>query len=469
MKILNITFFFIYFLPTAFLLSAENFSNSNFQYVNYQNHSTFNLDQYANKILFANLFIKAATDKKIYYLGEPVIVDYYLYVNDKIILTEIIEQKAPTFENALSEEVDIGKLKYEYETVGQEIFRKALLRKFVIFPTLSGDYVIPVLSLKINASLEFSPDYPTDEKFFTKTNTYTSEPLSIKINEIQSPSPNFSGAVGNFSLKSFCSADTLSLGESFEYVLEIIGSGNFYLIKTPKLSLPAGFLQTSEPQIIDSLNIDISIYGKRKYIYKIKSVNSGLQQIPEQIFSFFEPTTRQFITLKTEPENLFVIDDASTEFAEKSIDTNSVFQYFSYAAVAVILITIIIYLFKKIIPQNNTQPHSQKKQNSSQKTDFEFKEFSFQDKNEMLDYIYKSIIEILVVKINLPKEQISTEKIISQMQLFKFNSNQINIVVEFLNWLKELRFFKKDEPIDINLLKNKTFEVISIINNKANF
>ncbi len=463
-----ITLILLSFLPTALLLSAENFFNSNSHYASFQNRSNFNLDQYANKVLFSNLFIKAITDKNEYFLGEPIVVDYLLYVNDKIILTEIIEQKTPVFENALSEEVDIGKLKYEYETIGQDLFRKALLRKFVISPTEAGTYTIPVFSLKINALLEFSPDYPTDEKYFTKTNTYSSQPLSINIVEIQ-PIQNFSGAVGNFSLKNIINVDSLQLGESFEYTLELSGTGNFYLIKAPKLALPAGLIQTNEPQIIDSLKIDSSISGKRIFIYNIKSLKSGLLQIPEQVFTFFEPTTRQFFTLKTQAHNLFVLGSASVEIEQKSFDTNIVFQYFSYAAIAVILIFLIIYIAKRITSGDFSKHQVPREDASQSKADFDFQEFQFQDKNELLDYIYKSIVELLVRKINLPKNQISTEKIVSQMKLFNYSQYEIDKVVEFLNLLKELRFFKKEENIDVNFLKNKTFEFISIIDKKSNF
>ncbi|HOK14763.1 MAG TPA: BatD family protein [Candidatus Kapabacteria bacterium] len=452
-------YFFLFLLPIASMLSADClFAHQS------SGQRSISIDEYANKIFFSNIFIKAKNYKKEFYVGEPIVVEYELYVNDKIILTEVLDEKAPEFNDALVEEEDIGTLRYTYETIRGEVFRKALIRKYVVISTKEGIFDIPELSLKINASLEYSPEFPTDERYYSRINTYSSEKIQVNVKPILEADETYIGAVGNFSINSLIGRDTVSVGRNFEFVIEIIGSGNLYLINAPKLKLP-NFLQiVGEPNVVDSIKIKNGIFGKRTFVYAIKALKEGNFVVPEQLVSYFDPQKKKFVSLKTQPHNIEAIDTDEIEQSHGIESRQSDYLSWILVVLGLLALLALIYLLRKINSGSegnlsekeiNTQP----KQNITD----EIRNFSNSSREIVLDFLFKSIMEALVNKLHLKKDELSVEKIRGKMIEKKFDNNIIDKVVNYLNELKRLRFYKIDEQIDIEVLKERGIEIIEKI------
>jgi len=452
-------YFIILFLPIASMLSADYlFARQS------GGQRNLSIDEYANRIFFSNIFIKAKTNKKECYVGEPFVVEYELYVNDKIILTEVLDEKTPEFNDALVEEEDIGALRYTYESIRGEVFRKALIRKYVVIPTKEGAFEIPTISLKINASLEYSPEFPTDEKYYSRIKTYTSEKIQINAKPILEKDENFIGAVGNFQVKSMTLKDTVIVKKNFEYIIEIVGNGNLYLINAPKLKLPDYLQIVGEANVIDSIKIKNGINGKRTFIYTLISQKEGNNIIPEQVLSYFAPEKGKFIFLKTKQHSIEAIGVDEIIQAKNFVGEKK--DYISWILVALGLLSLstLIILLRKINSGGNTRSFNQELNTQTKKgIADEIRNFSSSNREIVLDFLFRSITETLLIHLKLKKEELSVEKIRRKMIDKKFDQEFIEKVIDYLNELKRLRFYKIDEELDIENLKEIGIEIIERI------
>jgi len=426
------------------------------------------IDDYANRIFSSNIFIKSKTNKKECYVGEPFTVEFELYVNDKIILTEVLNEKTPEFNNALVEEEEIGTLRYTYESIRGEVFRKALIRKYVVISVKEGVLEIPELSLKINASLEYSPEFPTDERYYSKINTYSSEKIQINVKPILEADETYIGAVGNFQLSSMIEKDTVFVNRNFEFVIEIIGSGNLYLINAPKLKLPNYLQIVGEPSVIDSIKIKNGIFGKRTFIYTLKALREGNIVIPEQVLSYFDPQKKKFISLSTPPHSIKTVSIKKIEQTANNESKDK--DYLSWFLIFLGLLSFgtLIYLLRKININSNKSAFNQEiniKDNRKKIID-EIRYFSNFNRELLLDFLFKTIMEVLVLQLKLKNDELSVDKIREKMKNKKFDIEFTEQVIHYLNELKRLRFYKIDEQLDIEELKERGIEIIEIINNK---
>lgn len=452
-------YFFILFLPIASMLSADYlFARQS------GGQRNLSIDEYANRIFFSNIFIKAKASIKECYVGEPFVVEYELYVNNKIILTEVLDEKTPEFNDALVEEEDIGALRYTYESIRGEVFRKALIRKYVVIPTKEGLFEIPTISLKINASLEYSPEFPTDEKYYSRINTYTSEKIQINAKPISEKDENFIGAVGNFQVKSMTLKDTVIVNKNFEYIIEIVGTGNLYLINAPKLKLPDYLQIAGEANVIDSIKIKNGINGKRTFIYILKSLKEGKNLIPEQLLKYFDPKKRKLVSLKTQPHILEAFNIEEIKQINSTDNENNGYLSWIFAILGLLSLSTLIFLLRKMNVSGNTESFNQELNTQTKKgIADEIRNFSSSNRELVLDFLFRSITETLLIHLKLKKEELSVEKIRRKMIDKKFDKDFIEKVINYLNELKRLRFYKIDEELDIEYLKEIGIEIIERI------
>ncbi len=108
----------------------------------------------------------------------------------------------------------------------------------------------------------------------------------------------FKGAVGDFSLNSTTDKLDTKTNEPVTLKLNISGTGNIKLLKSPEVNLPSGF-EKYEPKTSEQVNRGAKISGKKNIEYLLIPRTPGKKEVPPVEFSYFDPAKKSYVTLKT--------------------------------------------------------------------------------------------------------------------------------------------------------------------------
>jgi hypothetical protein len=258
------------------------------------------------------LFIRAVSDKTNVYQGEQLAVTYKLYTNIDIVDNAL--DKLPDFNGFWSQEVKINTQNVEWTT---EIFNGArynvaVLKKVILLPERFGKLALDPLGMTFIVRQQVPSNDPM-EQFFggaVKDVKYKIKSLPISISVKQLPEAGkpegFQGAVGNFSIASSIDKTALKANEALNYKLKVSGTGNFKLLKTPELTV-ASDIEKYDPKIADQLTETvIGVSGSREYTYLLIPRHDGVYKLAPLKFSYFNPVSRKYVVLNTEPYELKV-------------------------------------------------------------------------------------------------------------------------------------------------------------------
>ena len=270
---------------------------------------------YTQQELAKNVFILAEANKSRVFLGDQITVTYKLYTKLNIASPQIT--KLPSYEGFWAEELGpLQNINFEIGMYKGERYRVAVIKQVALFPSKTGtlsvtpfELNIPVIVKKKKTGNDIFDQFFNDS-FFGRTETvnYQARSNTIKVEAeslpINAPA-SFAGAVGNFTLKADLDKSNVVTNESITLRLTISGSGNIKLLKVPEPKLPAG-LDKYEPKTIDNVNRGSVISGQKIVDYLIVPRSTGEKEISPVEFTYFNPSTRKYVTLKTQPFKISV-------------------------------------------------------------------------------------------------------------------------------------------------------------------
>ena len=189
------------------------------------------------------------------------------------------------------------------ETIKQEMvsgkqYFSEEVAKYVIFPEKEGQITID----------PFSVDILVSGIYGTEAYEIRSNPVVINAKAIpeEGRPKNFTGAVGDFKLKTDLNKSEIKANESANLKVEISGTGNFNKLIVPEVKAPES-IETYDPKRYNNYKTyDKGMQG---------SIASEIVMVPEQEgsytispveFSYFDPKKEKFITLKTDEVKLAV-------------------------------------------------------------------------------------------------------------------------------------------------------------------
>ncbi|MCX7798042.1 MAG: BatD family protein [Melioribacter sp.] len=267
--------------------------------------------------LAKNVFIVAEANKSRVYLGEQVTVTYKLYTKLNIASPQIT--KLPQYQGFWAEEIDPSQtISFDIGMYRGERYRVAVIKRVALFPTKTGvlnvtpfELNIPVIIKRKRTTNDIFDEFFGDSFFgTTETIDYLAKSNTLKIEVEPLPSSNvpssFNGAVGNFSFKIEVDKSNVKTNESITLRMTLTGSGNIKLLKFPEVQLPAGF-EKYEPKYYENINKGTTISGQKIAEYLIVPRTPGEKEIPPVEFSYFNPSARKYVTVKTSPIKINVI------------------------------------------------------------------------------------------------------------------------------------------------------------------
>lgn len=256
----------------------------------------------AEDIADENLHLVAEISKISPYLNEAVSVVYKLYVSPTINVSNYRPLDNPTYNNFWSQDIPVTKLNAQNGTYEGKPYRYVILKKVVLYPQKTGALIIEPLSLDVTV------DVPTNKRDFfggrifsqtSKTVSAGRRTVNVKPLPAAGKPADFGGAVGEFDFTVTASKTSLNASESLQAIVEVRGKGNLKLFQLPEPNLPNA-LEVYEPEFQENVRTTISgTQGKVSNNYTIVPAYRGKYPIPSLSFSYFDPKTASYKTVKS--------------------------------------------------------------------------------------------------------------------------------------------------------------------------
>jgi hypothetical protein len=243
---------------------------------------------------FRSVFLESEISRSSLYPGEPLIVSHYLYA--KTNLADVQLTGPPSYENVWVENIQ-SPMRLDFSrTVRNGIsYQRALIKKDILFPLGEKNVVINPFSLQVVVRGDMF-------SFFGDRKTISTDAKTIKVKPFPSTCPpGFIDAVGSFTIKAGIDTSDIKVDAPFSLKITIKGEGNLNLLSPPK------FPETRKLTFYDpesNVNTNISgnsMKGERIFTYLITPKVSGIIQIPEIKWAYFDIQKKIFVSKKIGP------------------------------------------------------------------------------------------------------------------------------------------------------------------------
>ena len=275
-----------------------------------------------------DLFIETSADKKKAYVNEQITLTFRFYQGVRLFHNP--EYFPPSLTGFWAE--DLPPRKQYYKVVnGRQYFVQEL--KTALFPTASGKHTIGKAELKctiedLDRFLSKDPFRMLDRDLMSlfrqgKPQVLRSKPIQIEVlplPEMGKPE-NFGGTVGNFKLKVSVDKKEVEVGEPITLRMKISGAGNVKSVGKPTLPELKDFRIYDSGSSENISKKNYLVQGVKTYEMVLIPKKAGKYNLPPLEFPFFEPKTKSYKTLRSEPILITALPGAQaspTEMAQLS-------------------------------------------------------------------------------------------------------------------------------------------------------
>lgn len=273
----------------------------------------------------ADIFLRAEPSKTTAHVGEQVVIDYILYYLPESQPRNpfvIGAWEAPGF---WREDLELRTPLVSHPVrVGNRVFQAVTLRRASFFPTRSGDLYVD--SLKISVDILVPRTGDAAGRFFNPFGTrYTrvnvaSDLVNLTVLPLpDNPPDSFKGSTGRFSLSSVADQTTVNTGEPIRVTLTFNGDGNPATLEPP--DWPENPLIELFPprREVEVPRLATEVSATHTYTYTFVPHADSVTEIPALAWSYFDPETDRYRTLRTEPIPLIVTGEPTRESAIEAL------------------------------------------------------------------------------------------------------------------------------------------------------
>lgn len=261
-----------------------------------------------------DIMVRQSLNKSNVYEGEAVVLTTKIYT--RVNLDRLSAAVPPALSEFVSQELFEGQLMFDREAVEGVVYNSAISSQMVLLPQKTGkikidpmEYEFVVKQRVRGSGGGFFGGFFDDVQLVrqrVKSNT-----LTINVKPLPAGKPaGFSGGVGDFTFKAIVSPTELEVDNSLQLRATVSGEGNLKLLSLPKPTFHPDF-DSFDPNESQKLsNTFGGTKGSRTAEYLVIPRVAGEFEIPEMTFSFFNPKTEKYVTLRQGP---FTINVAKGE------------------------------------------------------------------------------------------------------------------------------------------------------------
>ena len=271
-----------------------------------------------------DVFVRIILSKSSAYEQEAIGCTIKLYT--KYSISSFMPTKQPAFDGFLIQEVDVQPSLNEVESYNGQNYMTAVLKKCIIFPQKSGkltinsgNYDISVIQYdNVNMGM-FQVRQPKETKIKVSSNTG-----SIDIKPLPQPQPDgFTGAVGDLKIDSRLVGNSFRTNDPATLIYTISGTGNIKYVKEPVIDFPTEFEQYTPKSDIDASVRGNDVTGTMTVEYTFVPQSVGDFTIGSDKFVYFNPQTRDYVTLTTPSYPIKVAKGVSSPVSTEQKDVSN--------------------------------------------------------------------------------------------------------------------------------------------------
>jgi hypothetical protein len=121
---------------------------------------------------------------------------------------------------------------------------------------------------------------------------------------------DFSGAVGSFKIASELSTDTAAAGDPLTLRMHVTGAGNFDRVDSPMLDRLDAWKTYPPKSSFKSLD-PVGYKGEKNFEQPLIAARPGEQTLPPVTFSYFDPSTRRYESVRSTPLRVTITPSAA--------------------------------------------------------------------------------------------------------------------------------------------------------------
>lgn len=259
-----------------------------------------------------NLFVKVDVSRRNLYIGESLLATIKVY--SKVDLTNLGRTKFPSFDGFLAEEIATPqRIELSRETYDGQIYNVGVIRKMLLFPQHTGDITISPFELECivrqriaGGGRSFFDDFFGNYKDVRVMRRST--PVTIHVKELPADKKplGFTGTVGNVTMSTSLSADTVNANDALTYKVTFRGNGNLKLLHAPAVNFPLDFETYDPKESKDIRTTENGMSGTVTFEYLLIPRYSGDYKIPSFRFSYFDPQSATYKSIASLEYNVHV-------------------------------------------------------------------------------------------------------------------------------------------------------------------
>lgn len=259
-----------------------------------------------------NIFMKTIVSKTKVKEQECILLQYKIYWAGLDLAQFTNNTKIPEFKGFLKQDLEQGEIQTNMEHLNGRNYTTAVIYQTLLYPQKAGDIQIEPASFEAVLRVQNRAQVRSifDDFFGSYTNvtkTLNAPGTTIHVSALPSGKPaGFSGGVGQFDIRSSITGTDLTTNDAVTIKLDIQGTGNMKLVKTPAVDWPEGF-EVYDPKVNNNFkNTTSGVSGTKSIEYLAIARAAGDYTIPAIEFSYFDTQSGEYKTLRTQEYTLHV-------------------------------------------------------------------------------------------------------------------------------------------------------------------
>ena len=247
------------------------------------------------------LFVVAEAERTSAYVGEPLVVTWYLYNAATVQQWHVVS--IPKLDDFWTEDIPVRSETPERAFVGSALMQRVPIRRVVLYPLRSGSHRVTGLTVEaaIMRRIRTGP-FAMFEGELVET-TFTSAPIEIAVKPLPRGPPV--DAVGALTLT--CEGPRQQNNGPVVIAATLAGIGNVRAAAAPRFAGPVAGNVQIEGGRVEVTREEANVTMSRSWWYLVFPSRSGTMRVPELTIGVFAPSTAERKELRCEAKTLDVV------------------------------------------------------------------------------------------------------------------------------------------------------------------